>query len=278
LIGGVEELLDVLSDWVSEVRVLNWKGSEDFYPIVRRASLSRQFETLEIIKLLCAEGKGFAAVPMLRASCEELLWLRYLESLPFQSANRIVASYISTGILKDLRAQVDEVGIDVLTEIGLTPHLESFRQREPTVIESIKNLAIELDWPQNCQKKGQLPSTWYVAQQSNSQDMYKFLFHASSRYVHFSPVELARRGWGSKGTLKITNEVYEPNWAVFSLQWGARIFGHSIQVILDSFRQEGVVEPPHKELVPIFQKIGEVPMVPLITADELKWSHPDGDA
>jgi hypothetical protein len=40
---------------------------------------------------------------------------------------------------------------------------------------------------------------------------------------------------------------------------------------LDGLRAEGVPEPDHEALEAVFKKITKVPLVPLVTLDELQW-------
>jgi hypothetical protein len=112
---------------------------------------------------------------------------------------------------------------------------------------------------------------WFIAQKSGSQKLYRFLYHATSRYVHFSATELGRRGWGgSHGTLEISSATYEPAWAVFSLQWGIRLLGETLATTLDALLLEGVPEPDHAALLSASQQIAKVPLVPLVTLEELR--------
>jgi len=58
--------------------------------------------------------------------------------------------------------------------------------------------------------------------------MYEFLYHASSRVVHFSVPELMRRIWGRPGEMTIASNLYEKYWADFSLYWGGWIYAQGL--------------------------------------------------
>lgn len=271
LVSGTRQLLASMADWMTLVTNFDWDGSNGYLKIIRRSALLRQFDSLQIMAELAESNRGYAAVSLLRPSCEELLWLRYLKSITESDGIELIDYLVSTGIWKDLEAQAGEIGENSMGALGLSQALEVFRAREEPSRNKLKLLGERLGWPQKMTKNGNLPSTWYFAKETNSEDLYRFLYHATSRYVHFSPVELGRRGWGKGGRLRITSSVYEPHWAIFALQWGARLFGFTIEAVLEALTKEGVPEPPHDKLLAVFESIAEVAMIPLITAEELKW-------
>jgi hypothetical protein len=71
--------------------------------------------------------------------------------------------------------------------------------------------------------------------------------------------------------LEVSSDTYEPVWAQFSLTWGTRLFGLTLHASLDALRVEGVSEPDHAALQDAFDGITEVPLIPLVTPDELLW-------
>jgi len=272
LAAGTRNLLNALSAWQRDVSVLTWDGTQGFLPIIRRSMLRRQLDSLAVALELVESNRGYAAVSLLRPACEELLWLRYFNTLPSADATSLAECLIGSRLLMDLEAQAGEVGENEMTVMGLDRALAGFRSKEPALRQRLKELGGRLDWPSRAVSAGDVPSTWFVAKATDSTKMYRFLYHATSRYVHFSAVELARRGWGHPGRLEISADTYEPVWAAFSLSWGTRLFGWTLQAALDALRAEGVAEPPHDALQQAFDMITEVALVPLVTPDEMVWS------
>jgi hypothetical protein len=268
MIDRTRALLEVMSPWMPYVSALPWDGTHGYLPIIRRGSLVRQFECLEVALDLVQNRCGYAAVPLLRPACEELLWLRYLESLSAVDARALAGILIEKGLFDDLRAQADEVGAEVMSDMGLLPAFEAFREKQSDLLTNIHQLAEKLGW----KHKGKMPSTWFIAQATESETLYQFLYHATSRYVHFSAVELARHGWGQPGRLELSSATYERVWAMFSLTWGTRLFGWTVDNALTALRAEGVPEPDHLALQSVFDGIAEVPLLPLVTPDELIWA------
>ena len=95
-----------LRPWIESACSLDWSPSDGFGRIIVRAALRRQLESLDVVIDLAEGDHGFAAVALLRPSCEELLWLRYLTSLSIDRFDRLTMAMIGTSVLKDLKAQV----------------------------------------------------------------------------------------------------------------------------------------------------------------------------
>ena len=271
LLAGTRTLLIAVSDWQRHLAFLDWDGTQGFLPVIRRSMLRRQVDSLAVSVALVESNRGYAAVSLLRPACEELLWLRYFNTLSSDDAKILTECMIGAGLLRDLEAQSGEVGSVEMKAMGLDRALTAIRSKEPAVREKLKELGGRLAWPSRVVRSGEVPSVWFVAQASKSENLYRFLYHATSRYVHFSAVELARRGWGRPGRLEISADNYEPIWAMFSLSWGTRLFGWTLQAALDALRDEGIPEPPHEKLQEAFDAITEVALIPLVTPDEMVW-------
>ena len=271
LVESTRELLACLAPWLRQISIFDWDGAQGFLPVIRRSLLRRQFDSLEVAAGLAESNRGYAAVPLLRPACEELLWLRYFNTLEAGDARILVDCLIGSGLLDDLEAQVVQVGEGGIAEMGLLPVLAALRSKGPDIRQKLKELGRRLGWPRRVVRDGELPSTWFIAKTNGeSSKLYRFLYHATSRYVHFSAIELARRGWGKPGRLELSSRTYETIWAEFSLAWGTRLLGWTLQASLDALLAEGAPEPDHNALQVAFDRIAEVPLIPLVTLDELQ--------
>ena len=271
LLQGTRALLACLTPWISEISVVDWNGTAGFPLILRRSALRRQFEALEVAVELVESKRGYAAVPLVRPACEELLWLRYFTKLTADDAVLLSECWIRSGLLRDLAAQAAEVGGEEMLAIGLAPALNAFRSKESAVQHNLRGLGKRLGWPNQDVKRGRVPTTWFIARATDSTSLYRFLYHAASRYVHFSPVELSRRGWGQPGRLELSSHTYEPVWAAFALSWSTRLLGWSMDAAARALEAEGVSDPDHRAMQDAFDRITDVPLVPLVTPEELVW-------
>lgn len=271
LLDHVQELIRLLRPLVDKCSVLNWDGTDGFLPIVRRSALRRQFESLETTLQLVQAERADGAVGLLRPACEELLWLRYLNRLSETDGRELIDCMLHIGLLRDLEAQAGEVGESTMVEMGLAAHLKRFQWTGGAITDRLKALGKKLKWPSQAVRKGEVPSTWFIAKETASEDLYRFLYHATSRYVHFSVVELARRGWGRPGRLELSARHYEPIWAFFCLCWGARVMAMMLKESASLHEGAEAADEDSVLLQRAFNKVLSVQLIPIITPDELIW-------
>lgn len=258
-----------LRPWIESACSLSWKPSDGLGRIVVRAALRRQLESLDVVIDLAEGDHGFAAVALLRPSCEELIWLRYLTTLRIDRFERLTMAMVGTGVLKDLKAQAGELGEDLMRAMGLHKDLARYRATDGQRREELKSLGRQLSWPKRSRKYGVEPSTWFIAMKTDSVDLYSFMYHATSRYVHFSPVELARQGWSGPGDLRIDPTNHESHWGAFSLCWAPRLLAWSVNACVDHVADTQQLELDWPRVQEALDDLTEIPLVPIITSDEL---------
>src|SRR5262245_10313395 len=122
---SVQEVLDTLRPLVDAASDLPWDMKDGFVPIVRRAILRRQFDSLEVISHLVDQKKGYAAGPLLRPACEEAIWIKYLAGIERGDSEELLKCIMSEELLASLRAQDAYGGRAATKELGLVPHLQA---------------------------------------------------------------------------------------------------------------------------------------------------------
>ena len=65
---------------------------------------------------------------MLRPACEELLWLKYINTLTVDDSKSLADCLVKYGLLRDLEAQAHEVDDETMTAMGLPSVPTSVRQ------------------------------------------------------------------------------------------------------------------------------------------------------
>ena len=267
----VQQILDSMRTYVEESCDITWKDKDDFLIIALISIIRRQFDSLEVISHLVKEGKGFAAGPLLRPACEEFIWMKYLVSIESDDAKKIINYLGVEEQLKSLRAQDNFAGRSVTEDLGLLPYLENMESLEKNMYEKLRCLGKRLDWPQRNIAKGQFPSISWLAKRNNQQDIYDFIYHATSRFVHFSVNELCRRAWGDPytGSISIRSTHFQNYWGQFSLHWGLILFLDTVTEF-DQFLEvsANIDQTTFLEAAERISKIGKPP---IITAEELYW-------
>jgi len=273
---SVQSVLDSMRSYVEAASDLIWSPSDGFLPIVHRAILRRQFDSLEAISHLVAEGKGYAAAPLLRPACEEFIWVKYLAAISVDESEELLRCVASGELLASLKAQDDFGGRTVTTELGLAAFLDNAQAREDHVRAQLRTLGRKLDWPARAIEGGQLPGVSWLAGKTGERKVYKFLYHASSRFVHFSAAELLRRAWGRPGSVSVRSVHFSDYWSAFALYWGLRLFLDTvIQLCQAPEMPEGKLN--EADLLSAVERIGAFGQIPIVTAEELAWPE-RGDA
>lgn len=262
----VQQILDSMRTYVEESSDVSWTGKDGLLTIVRRSILRRQFDSLEVISHLVKEGKGFAAGPLLRPACEEFIWTKYLGSISSDAAEELIIYIGADEQLKNLRAQDKFAGRSVTETLGLLPYLEHMESGKKHINKKLRVLRKRLKWPEN-----KIPSVSWLAKETKQRDIYDYIYHATSRFVHFSVHDLYRRAWGNPHTesISISSKHFQDYWGQFSLHWGLLLFLYTV-IELDQFLDisADIDQTTTMEAAKRISKIGKPP---IITAEELYW-------
>ena len=266
----VQLTLDSLRSSVESANDLTWKPSEGFLPIMYRSILRRQFEYLDAISYLVAEERGYAAPPLLRPSSEELIWTKYFTSISSDDAEQLLQNIANLELIDSIKAQDDYAGRAVTEELGLAPALLGSEKRKEAIRAKLTTLGEKLNWNHHATRNGFPPSLRWLAKTTRQTELYNYIYHATSRFVHFSGVELLCRAWGKPGHLSIRSSHFRDYWASFSLYWGLRLFAETTVEVCNTpgMPDEGV---DVGNLLAAARRISQHGKVPIITAEELKW-------
>lgn len=269
----VQRILEAVRACVDEVSNLPWKTTDGYFTLILRSILRRQFDSLDTISYLVSEEKGFATGPLLRPSCEELIWTKYLTSIPSKLVEQLIVCSAQAESLRSLRAQYKAAGRDATNELGLLHYYDEAKKRESERRRMLRILGRELRWPEKNIKDGELPSVSWLAKRAGERETYELIYHATSRFVHFSPHELLRRAWGNPFTesMSITSKRLESYWGHFSLHWGLLLFLRTSAVIFENLDGQMLAELDAATVLATAERIGKIGRPPIITAEELEW-------
>ena len=257
---------------VNAARQLSWIGPTRLQTLefVKRAAVVRQFEAASTILALVDSGSGATAVTFLRPAYEELLWLKYLEQ------NEDVAlELVQLMTVKELResydAQLNFLGQKGIRQIGFTSRISKRFEHGFDPSDRLKALGKELGWRQG----SLVPTVAFIARKVGREKEYNFLYHGTSRAVHFSVHELQRRIWGEYGAVEIGSDSFDRYWSDFAMSWSFRILVETL--ILTGFT--GNLEKACSEGgVNFGLLLKQLTPVQILTASELEsWSEPNVD-
>lgn len=267
----VQSALDAMRPFVEAASDLAPMEVKGFLPVVRRAVLRRQFDSLEAISHLVDSERGYAAPPLLRPSCEELIWISYLASIPENEAETLIRCKAVSDVRELLQAQRAAGGQAAMKKLGLLPHYKRSEESKKAMRAQIRALGETLAWPPNTRKEGrppQFPSVLWLAKRTGRKDIYDCIYGATSRFVHFSVQGLLRLAWYTPESMSVRSVHSRDYLGAFSLQWGFRLFLESaIELCGAPGMPEGGMS--ESDLLSAVERIAAFGMVPVITAEEL---------
>lgn len=234
------------------------------YDLIRRAALVRQREALDAVVTLCETGHAAFAVCFLRPAYEELVWLEYLNKHA-GVANAIIKHMTQIAVAQSVQAQADFSGSLAMRDMGFSAEFVA-ATKDARVENESSLIAIgkKLGWKRNSPQ----PTFKELAEAVGRASEYQFLYHATSRFVHFSPQELLRRIWGKPSKVTISSKHFSAYWTDFALHWAFAIYLESI-LACDDFLDGAISGEAHDEFIALLKKyIGKVP---IITREELLW-------
>jgi len=238
---------------------------------LRRAVIVRQFEGLEAVSALIKAGSGNFGVLLLRPAFEELVWIQYLQK-HLDVANRLVLRLVHHEVGRSLVAQLQYVGFEEMQAGGFTRKVVAgWLLSDLDARREIREIRTKLGW-----KTGRkvLPTMSYLARQVGREDEYNFLYHGTSKYVHFSTQESLRRVWGTDGEVRISSASFRDYWQRFAMSWGARMFLDLLVLCAEDF--DKVIEEQLLGKLEEAQRLLQffAMKIPIITVGELEgWSQ-----
>jgi hypothetical protein len=146
----------------------------------------------------------FLMVSSLRGMCEDYIVLRYIFNEHNQNKDQIVELMMLTDIYSSSMVQwmffEKYHPNQILYYDADFPKKEEFKDKLRKLVNS------------QGRKNGKqlLPSVRYMADKSGLSELYDYIYHATSIFVHFNPHILLRMGWGDLP--EVTFGMHPLNW------------------------------------------------------------------
>jgi hypothetical protein len=281
---GCQQLLMATSKWISEFGTSTWvpkpaiESRIEMLRLVLGAVAVKQSEALEAIVDLTQDQKGYAAVSLLRAMCEEYVWVKFL-------------------------ADVDpKIASGIITDLGAFQNYETFLAQDQH--KDTKNLKFPDRWIKRTKIRAELsrislkqtfsslgflpkknavvPSFFSIAKHVGEESLYRFLYHATSRVVHFSVPEIMRRIWGRPGSFTVSSSNFDRYWSSFALYWGASLYSRTfLEILIGHAKQEELnneeawadkdIQSLTDGIVEAMRRVQGKGAMPIITPEEVYW-------
>jgi hypothetical protein len=199
-----------------------------------------------------------------------------LQKLDVADREEIVFHKSQLEAFETLNAQYDDAGDDGMKVLGFPDgFLDKFRKASEKAKVALVAMGAKLGW--KLRKNQFVPSVRFVAEKTGNLKLYRLIYHATSRSVHFSVSELFRRAWGRPEELTISSAYMDGYWAQFSLCWSIRIF---FTTFVDAFEEFEIMkvdlpELEEKGLESLMARLIDTGKIPIVTPEEINLHLPD---
>lgn len=267
-IKAVEDFIG-LTDRLIVAGELKWSDFEaDYRLLAVNVCLRRQIESMRAATSLARQDLGHLAVSFVRASLEDVLYLGFFGSLPLEESQELFLLLGNWDAVRSLLAQRAYVGDDVMRDLWYPAEfLGAVESKRDEVRSALKNLQKRYRW-----SGGLIPSTHWIAERAEREELYEYLHAATSRALHFSAGEIMRRGWGYPTGKVITNRPeFREHLASFALDQLWRLHVETWEVS-SSFWEGAAVRGDETlsfaDTEPVLNRLLALGQVPLVHAHE----------
>lgn len=186
---SVAEILAALQPKMETITRGSFK-SHGMYGCALRASLAKAFEFASLSNQEEPLAHGFFITATLRGICEDLIVFSFLEQFSSVEKNKVMSLLTRINITEALEAQKVFFEENRPWQPVVKPNIG---QESDTSLQ-LRALSKKAGW----EGKRPWPSVWFMAKYSGLDAIYKYLYSATSKWVHFSPHILLRMGWGGE--------------------------------------------------------------------------------
>jgi hypothetical protein len=213
MLTAARGLLEIVEGFVDRVcSGVEVNGPADFSTaLILRCIARKTQESLSTIVGLAEREQGYYAMALLRPMCEELIFARFLKTLPREDATKYIQKRIMLDRFEGLLAQnnfFDEIQekypVDVSWRGERHPaELQDLSKRVVEYRDELREFGSKHGWGSKPS-----PSVKQMAERTDSLAEYEFFYHAASNAVHANLHHLGRMVWKNfdKGIVSITNK------------------------------------------------------------------------
>ncbi len=235
----------------------------DPFAMIGRSVIVRQTTSLRAAVTLVEAGIGHAGLPMVRPACDELIWVKYLATLSPGERRALLHILNSVEGAELIDAQAAHLGPETMTAVGFPPQYVGAVKRQLTEGERLlADAGKTLGWPKSP------PSAWWLAKQVGLADLYRFLYAATCKGVHFSATEHLRSGYNDStpdGPITFAAPAYVAYRSGFIVYWLCDLLVHTlaevVKVIPDFNDATGREED---DFLPVIKRVATYGKVPIV--------------
>ena len=218
------------------VNSLETTVNDSLIPIIQKAAFVKNVEfNLQI----CENSTNpYFLMPFLRGLAEDLIILMYLDKVVEpDDQDTFILYYQLKDLTKSVDSQEEFFNKERIVQQVIIPEMipEAYQNFE-TLKKDFKTLAKKFNW-----RRKKYPCVDEMAQAVQMKDFYKYIYHSTSRTVHFNPHLLLSLCWGKKSELskeisyEISTKILAKYYREFCRWYGWSIFTKLYSYFRDDF-------------------------------------------
>jgi hypothetical protein len=204
-------------------------------------------------------------LPTLRGICEEYITEKFIfdKATDSDERNFIITIWQQHGLLKSSISQWEYYKINKPNQILF--YEESFPEKLKA-LESEIRIFFNKKFP-NLKLKTTFPSVYYMAKETGLLEVYNYLYHATSTFVHFHPNNLFRMSWGNIPNMTYSTSNFKHYYNDFIIYYGAKLFCDLAEWQISNSYLDGLDKTTIQTIRESLNKVKRIPE--LVTFEEM---------
>lgn len=205
-----------------DMKLSNKSLRNAYYDFCLKSSFVKLVEFNEFIHSTRKYEFSFFYLATLRGICEDLIVLTFLSKFHKRDRNKLILMLAAKQWGESIKAQT----IFFTRNRPRQWVIMHTRDKTEKDLANLSNETKKLKKKLGLGARAKLPSVKQMAAYSGMSDLYDYLYHATSKVVHFSPHVLMRMGWGDleKGPFVVSTKNFYPYYRAFNEFYGSFLF------------------------------------------------------
>ncbi len=189
------------------------------FELILKATVIKSYEFCNAT--IQSRDNTFFMLPALRGICEEYITEKFIfDKFSNDERNFMIMAWQHHGLLKSSIAQWEYFKVNKPSQ--RLYYDESFPKKLKSLESELKEI-LKGKFP-NSNFKSPLPSVYYMAKETGTLELYNYLYHATSTFVHFHPQNLFRMSWGNAPNMSFSTKHFEHYYNYFMTYYAAQLF------------------------------------------------------
>lgn len=258
-----ERLADILNNINELIAALSKSsiGEQDLFNKTVKATLVKSYEFNCTLSKYTDENT-FLMVSSLRDICEDYIVLRYVSN----EHNKVKDQVIDLMMHMDIFASsiVQWKFFEKYHPNQILLYEADFPKKEEEYKSKLRNI---VNSQGKMSGKKSLPSVRFMANKSGLSELYDYIYHATSIFVHFNPHVLLRMGWGNLPEITFSTRHFNAYYRHFACFYGAYLFKELCAWMISIDLLDKAVETDLQKIVDLLEQETRWPEI--VTFEEM---------